>query len=82
MTNRTKITLAAALIAAFATPALAQENQADYGRHYNRHQEFYSQQAPRFIEGRNAGAYGYYTPGFGAGAGTSTSRDAMVNEIH
>jgi hypothetical protein len=79
MTNRTKITLAAALIAAFATPALAQENQADYGRHYNRHQDVYSQQAPRFIEGRNSGVYGY---GPGAAYGTSTSRDAMVNEIH
>ena len=33
MTNKTKIMLAAALIAAFATPALAQDGRSVNGRH-------------------------------------------------
>jgi hypothetical protein len=57
MTNRTKITIAAALIAAFATPALAQGTHT--GRHHARHELSSSAPAPRFVEGRNAAVFGY-----------------------
>ena len=52
MTNTTRITLAAALVAAaFASPALAQTE-----RHHARHEV--STQTPRFVEGRNAAVTG------------------------
>jgi hypothetical protein len=63
MTNKTKITLAAALIAAFATPALAQDEWiVDSGRYLNGEvpsyntvkAPAYATGAPRLIEGRNA----------------------------
>jgi hypothetical protein len=65
MTNKTKIALAAALIAAFASPALARDN----GRHHNRYEQ------SRVIEGRNAAVYGDFG---GTYSGTSTGRDALV----
>jgi hypothetical protein len=58
MTSKTKITLAAALIAAFATPALAQDEWiVDSGRYVNGQVPAYvatQTQAPRLFEGRNA----------------------------
>jgi hypothetical protein len=61
MTNRTKITLAAALIGAFATPAAAQGLVPYYN--YTTEAPAYHTQAPshvtraqRLIEGRNAAA--------------------------
>jgi|HubBroStandDraft_6_1064221.scaffolds.fasta_scaffold328017_2 hypothetical protein len=89
MTNRTKTTLAAAaLIAAFATPALAQEywqgvapQEYWWGEHYTQPHPFYSERAPRrLFEGRNAAIYGY-APSNGGYAQpfiTPGSRDAMV----
>jgi hypothetical protein len=62
MTNKTKIALAAALIAAFATPALAQ------GQAYNSyHPHVYGQ---RMIEGRNSAII--------IDSGTDTSRESLV----
>jgi hypothetical protein len=60
MTNNTKIVLVAALIAAFATPALAHDEWiVDSGRYlnggapsYGAREAFAAQ--PRLIEGRNA----------------------------
>ena len=56
MTSKTKITLAAALIAAFATPALAQDEWiVDSGRYVNGQVPSYvATQTPRLFEGRNA----------------------------
>jgi hypothetical protein len=71
MTNKAKIAVAAALIAAFATPALAQDVRAP--RHHSRYEQSYQTQDQRFIEGRNA-AYGDF------GAPTS-GRDAMVQSL-
>ena len=70
MTNKTKIAVAAALIAAFATPALAQGTN----RHHTRYEQSYQTQDQRFIEGRNAATYG----DFGA---PSSGRDAMVQSL-
>jgi hypothetical protein len=75
MTRKTKIALAAALIAAFATPALARDG---HSRHHSRYEQSYSQPAPRFIEGRNAGVYGNFGGAYG---GTSTGRDALVQTL-
>jgi len=70
MTNKTKLTLAVALIAAFATPALAKD-QANYGRHQYRQGYV---QAPGLYEGRNAGVY------FGEpNGGTSSDRESMIH---
>jgi len=79
MTNRTKITLAAALIAAFATPALAQDSGVVNSRQHSRHQQSYTERAPRFVEGRNAAVIGY--PGADYGYGNATGRDAMVQSL-
>jgi hypothetical protein len=54
MTNTTRITLAAALIAAFASPALARDSQSY--RHHARQEQ--SAQYPQFFEGRNAAVTG------------------------
>ena len=77
MTNKTKITLAAALIAAFATPALARDVRPDNGRHYNRHEMSYSARAPRIIERRDAAVNNFGT----AYGSTSTGRDALVGTL-
>jgi hypothetical protein len=82
MINRTKITLAAVLIAAFATPALAQDRWViDSGRHVNGQVPSYqvprASRAPRVIEGRNAAAFGSY----GANGGAPSGRDAMVQSL-
>jgi hypothetical protein len=71
MTNKTKIAVAAALIAAFATPALAQDGRAN--RHHSRYEQSYQTQDQRFIEGRNA-AYG----DFGS---TPSGRDGLVQTL-
>jgi hypothetical protein len=89
VTNTTKIALATALIAALATPALAQGP----GPYYNyptrtpSHQTqapFFEMQAPsyatrtpRFIEGRNAAASG----NFGASSASPSSREFMVQSL-
>jgi hypothetical protein len=62
MTNKTKIAVAAALIAAFATPALAQGQGYGYHAH-----------TQRLIEGRNSGVI--VDPGF---TSTDTSRESLV----
>ena len=69
MTNKTKLTLVVALIAAFATPALAKD-QANYARHQYRQGYV---QAPGLYEGRNAGVFG--EPIYG----TSTDRESLVH---
>ena len=69
MTNRTKLTLAAALIAVFATPALAKD-QAYNARHQYRHGYV---QAPGLFEGRNAAVFGAQS------YGTSTDRESMIH---
>jgi hypothetical protein len=66
MTNKTKIAAAAALIVAFATPALAQDEWlVDSGRYVNGQVPSYTDQrpsfatrTPRLIEGRNAAVVG------------------------
>ncbi len=65
MTNKTKITLAAALIAAFATPALAHEG------YRAKHETSYTTAAPRFVEGGNAAIVG--------NTGSTTDREFMVH---
>ena len=94
MTNRTKTTLAAAaLIASFATPALAQEHWQGvappeywWGEHYNQPHPIYSERAPRrsfegrnaaIIEGRNAAIYGS-NGGYAQPFISPSSRAAMV----
>jgi hypothetical protein len=69
MTSKTKITLAVALIAAFATPALAQSG------YKVKHETSYTAQAPRFIEGRNSAVVG--APG--TSNGSMTDRESMVH---
>jgi hypothetical protein len=69
MTNKTKITLAAALIAAFATPALAQEQA--YNGYHARHSNAAQQ---RLIEGRNSAVI--VDPGFSSA--TDSSRESLV----
>jgi hypothetical protein len=66
MTKNTKIALAAALIAAFATPVLAQDEwTVDSGRYidgqvpsYTTQAPIFNASAPRLIEGRNAAVLG------------------------
>jgi len=59
MTNTTRMTLAAALVAvAFASPALAQTE-----RHHARHEV--SAQTPQFVEGRNAAVTGHANETYG-----------------
>ena len=70
MTNKAKLTLAVALIAAFATPALAKD-QASYGRHQYRQGYV---QAPGLYEGRNAGVY-FGAPSWGA----PSDRESMIH---
>jgi hypothetical protein len=78
VTNKTQIALAAALIAAFATPALARDGRTDHVRHQNRYEQSYREPAPRYFEGRNAAVYGGFGGYYGGYGGTSTSRDALV----
>ena len=93
MINRTKTTLAAAaLIAAFATPALAQEygqgvapQEYWWGEHYTQPHPFYSERAPRrSFEGRNAAiiegrnAYAPSNGGYAQPFISPSSREAMV----
>ena len=62
MFTKTKIAMAALLIAAFATPSFA-------GDRYNaKHERSYAPQSLQLIEGRNAAVFG----------GTSTDRESMV----
>ena len=68
MTKQTKITLAAALIAAFATPALAHDS------YQVKRQASYATQAPRFVEGRNAETVG----NSGNATVSTTDREAMI----
>jgi hypothetical protein len=84
--TKTKIALAAALIAAFASPALAQglsptynyPSQPSYATQEPFAQEWTREkQAPRVIERRNAADIG----NFGAFNASPTSRDAMVNGL-
>ena len=86
MTNKSKITLAAVLFAAFATPALAASDEwiVDSGRYVNGQVPSYTEQAPlqatrapRLLEGRNAAIIG----NFGTSGGTSSGRDAMVQSL-
>jgi hypothetical protein len=78
MTRKTKVALAAVLIAAFASPAFAHDEwMVDSGRYlngdvpsYTTRAPFYATYAPRLIEGRNAAVID---------RGSSRSgRDAMV----
>jgi hypothetical protein len=70
--TKTKIALAAALIAAFATPSFAQS------RYEGRHHGYSTQQ---LYEGRNA--FSGYLGGYGNGGygNTNSSRDAQVQEL-
>jgi hypothetical protein len=84
MTSKTKITLAAALIAAFATPALAQGlvPYANYPTQRPSHQTqapffatpSYATQAPRFVERRNTAVSGDF-------ATSNSGRDFMVQSL-
>ena len=71
MTNKTKITFAAALIAAFATPALAQAQSSVNNGRYNGHVRSNTQEQPqeqpyatqqRLFESRNAAPDRYREP--------------------
>jgi hypothetical protein len=87
--NKTKIGLAVALIAAFATPALAQGlvPYYNYPTQMPSHQTqapFFATQAPsyatrtpRVIEGRNAAVTG----DFGASNVSPSSRESMVQSL-
>ena len=86
MTNKSKIALAAALFAAFATPALAASDEwiVDSGRYVNGQVPSYTEQAPlhalrapRLLEGRNAAVIG----NFGTFNSTSSGRDTMVQSL-
>jgi hypothetical protein len=76
MTNNTKIVLAAALIAAFATPALAHDEWiVDSGRYLNGAAPSYAVREsfaaqPRLIEGRNAAVL--FT------VGSQSGREALI----
>jgi len=83
MTSKSKITLAAVLFAAFATPALAASDEwlVDGGHYVNGQVPSYTEQAPlhatrapRLLEGRNAAVIG----NFGTFSGTQSGRDALV----
>jgi hypothetical protein len=86
MTSKTKITLAAALIAAFATPALAQglvpySNYPTQAPSHQAQAPFFATQAPsyatrtpRVIEGRNAAVSGDF-------ATSNSGRDFLVQTL-
>jgi hypothetical protein len=75
MTSKTKITLAAALIATFATPALAQ-GLAPYSN-YPTQRLSHQTQAPRYVERRNTAVSG----DFGGSIVSPSGRDAMVQSL-
>jgi hypothetical protein len=75
MTSKTKITFAAAIIAAFATPALAQ-GLAPYSN-YPTQRLSHQTQAPRYIERRNTAVSG----DFGGSIVSPSGRDAMVQSL-
>jgi hypothetical protein len=86
MTNMSKITLAALLFAAFATPALALDDEwtVDSGRYVNGQVPSYTQRAPfrairapRLNEGRNAAGFNH----FGTFNNAPSGRDAMVQTL-
>jgi hypothetical protein len=64
MFTKTKIAMAALLIAAFATPSFAGD------RYHAKHQRSYAPQSLQLIEGRNSAVFGAF--------GTSTDRETMV----
>jgi len=68
MFTKTKIAMAALLIAAFATPSFAGE------RYHAKHERSYAPQSWQLIEGRNAAPWGGFS-------GTSAGRDAMVQTL-
>jgi hypothetical protein len=72
MTRKTKATLAALLVAAFVTPAVAQ------AKPYNgSHRAAYATSQQRVIEGRNAAGFS----NFGAFNSAPSGRDAMVQSL-
>jgi hypothetical protein len=75
MTSKTKIAVAAALIAAFATPALAQSlvPYSNYPTQRLSHQT----QAPRYVERRNTAVSG----NFAGSIASPSGRDAMVQSL-
>jgi hypothetical protein len=75
MTSKTKITLAAALIAAFATPALAQ-GLVPYSN-YPTQRLSHQTQAARSIEHRNTAVGGDFRSSIVSPSG----RDAMVQSL-
>ena len=87
MINKSKITLVAVLIAAFATPALALDDEwtVDSGRYVNGQVPSYTQsaplylttRAPRVIEHRNAAGFSQFDT-FGS---APSGRDAMVQSL-
>jgi hypothetical protein len=87
MTYKSKITLVAVLFAAFATPALALDDEwtVDSGRYVNGQVPSYTQsaplylttRAPRVIERRNAAGFSHFDTFINAPSG----RDAMVQSL-
>ena len=87
MTNKSKITLVAVLIAAFATPAFAIDDEwtVDSGRYVNGQVPSYTQpgplylttRPPRLVEGRNAADFNR----FGTFNNAPSGRDAMVQSL-
>jgi len=79
MTNNTKIVLATALFAAFATPALANDEWiVDSGRYLNGGTPSYTERGhfaaqPRLIEGRNAAVV--FT------VGSQSGRDGLIQAM-
>jgi hypothetical protein len=73
VTNKGKIAMAAAVIAAFATPALAQYGHADNDGYQVKH-ESYASAASHYVEGRNAAVT--VTPG--PTTGTISDRESMI----
>ena len=78
MTNNTKIVLATALFAAFATPALAHDEWIVSGRYLNGGVPSYQERGyfaaqPRLTEGRNAAVY--FT------VGSHSGRDGLIQAM-
>jgi hypothetical protein len=65
MLMKTKVAIAALLIAGFATPSLARDHQ-----YQAKHERSYAASSLRLIEGRNAAFVPF--------SGTSTDRESMV----
>jgi hypothetical protein len=76
MNHMTKVTLAAAVVAALVSPVLAQTKTYNDG-YRAVHSASYQKRAQHLFEGRNAASFG----NFGTFNGMPTGRDALVQSL-